>query len=285
MKNKIVLAAGLILAACGAEGPGTLKLQFQPAAYSSDGFSTGPTDVANVDGCLVPEDIARFEVKTYGANITNPTALNYNVGDIGGDCALNILLPPGAEVEVVIKAFDASDNLVRKGNALIPAFAAGESLQFPSPLWPAKRLNDASGGEGSASDLRYIEIMRQFDQFLIELAFSSIVYPATRGGDDSLRGYMKLVNTDNDSSYTLTFDAAGEGLTLVNTASQAVQRAEFQFIGGGLQIGLPYAFIGGVDNSAEGVVAAPNVNFSVALLDRADAIVDVFPEEGSESLK
>lgn len=274
-----LIAALISVASCGTyQDQSSVKLQFSPAAFFSDEFSTGPTNVTSLEGCAIPDNIATLEVQAFAATLTRPSTLIYDVSDIDADCALNIFVPPGGSAEIVVKAFDSDDSLVRKGTALLPPLLPGESIDFPAPLWPAKRMNDTAGGDGSPTNLVYIEVMRQFDQFLIELAFDSVVYPATKGSPDALYGYINLRNTESGDRYSAVLDAASTGLTVFNIDRQTIAQAHFQFIVGGLQIALPYVAVGGEDGTATGIVSAPELEFSLTLHDSQDVVVDRFPE-------
>ncbi len=276
----ILLLLPLATIACSQAGTGDLRISLQPAAFSGGEFSTGPTDVT-VEGCdLAAAGIETVEVTISGSFLTEAAEpATFTASQIQGSCELDILVPEGEDIEVVIETFDVAGDLSRKSIGVITQVVEGIEIELQMPLWPARRIADAQG-DGGGGDLAHIDIVRQLDQFFVEMVFTDIVFPATQGGARSVNGFIELVENPGDETYYILLDASVDGMTVyAESDGTAVGTAGFKFVVGGIRISVPYDQLGGATDEG-GIVVSPDLDLSITLLDANDEVLDQLPEDG-----
>ncbi|RMF17166.1 MAG: hypothetical protein D6761_04755 [Candidatus Dadabacteria bacterium] len=281
-----VALLALSVTACGQGArPATLSIGFQPAAFGTDTFSTGPTTVTVANGCVVPDNLATLTTQVYGDAASDATPVGYSVDDLDADCKLNMFLPTGSALLVIVRGYDADGHLIRKGMAELDEVAEGQQIDFPTPFWPASGIDDTPGDGNGTPELLFVEVMRQFDQFVFELGFTGDIAPATARQPNSVGGYLDLIAPD-DTVYTVLLDASERGLPLSRSGSVAVERVDFDLtrIPGSMLLTVPYASVG-APNTATDVVNAPNLDYAVTILDPDDAVRDEAPNSGFASVK
>ncbi len=253
---------------CGDAGGITSMLDFQPQARSGGEFilSLGGTDTGT---CALP-DVARFEVRVAGPDLTEPMFYALGAGDLVGDCELRLLVPEGIDRAVEVEGFAADNSLVRKGWGVVTAVTAGEIVSADLALWPALRHLDTAGDGGAGPDLTAFDAVRMTDRWLLILRFAEDVRPANDGGSSSVAGFLMIGDDTSSRTWRVALDATrSDGLDWVDLGSPIVdpaQRLPFSFAANEMRIVLPYSRLGAGSSGT-----TPAASFAVVLQDNVSA--------------